>query len=682
MPQVINIRPNALGAHTFWTGTTGGSVAVADIDPGDPPSADGLTTYMFVNASTTGAQSFTCLGSDIPADIASVSSVSILGYYGNHTELDNGLIANVFCRDAGGTDGAASGFAGFAGSVPDNFRELQVARPGGGPWLATDIVSTLEFGISIGNWNLSSATEASCTSLWLKVVYERAPSDIGTGRDASSRRLWFIRDAIRPFRITLPVSVGADLELLDMRGVAHTAGPNPSSTEGWGIANWENRLGQVLSRTIDPNKNTVELVMRDRRKISCLYRDVGWSKISSDAQAEGVPRFSAGVTRTFTRASLAWIENPHGIVVKVDHDNEKLQKNGLLLEEARTNHIPQSSFKNQLTGWTTAGDGTTTADSAATEQLFDPDETGFSMKMTAGNPISTEYVVTGTASASIANLLRTLSIDYDDEGEGIYYRVIHSSGPSWWDKGTQAWKATAQENLLTSSTAKVRGVDVLQSNGVGTYTIEFVIKTSQPVGTVAHIHHVQVEDGEYETSRVITEAASVARAADQLLVSNNTAARSFNNAQGTFACEVIPEWDQSTITADKTVFYVSYDANNYEWLYYESAGNQWVFERKVATTIYQATASANPVQGTTYKLVARWTGSNSEEDLTAFTASVFVDGVKGTDVVTGAAPTESATNNLEMGSKAGSTSFSGNIRLIHSYPYVASDVECKRLPPQ
>jgi len=35
-----------------------------------------------------------------------------------------------------------------------------------------------------------------------------------------------------------------------------------------------------------------------------------------------------------------------------------------------------------------------------------------------------------------------------------------------------------------------------------------------------------------------------------------------------------------------------------------------------------------------------------------------------------------------MGSKAGSTSFSGNIRLIHSYPYVASDVECKRLPPQ
>jgi hypothetical protein len=66
-------------------------------------------------------------------------------------------------------------------------------------------------------------------------------------------------------------------------------------------------------------------------------------------------------------------------------------------------------------------------------------------------------------------------------------------------------------------------------------------------------------------------------------------------------------------------------------------------------------------------------------DLTNFTASIFVDGTKGTDIVTSAAPTEASSPNMEIGSKSTGEFWDGQIRRIHSLQYVPSDAEAARI---
>ena len=93
-----------------------------------------------------------------------------------------------------------------------------------------------------------------------------------------------------------------------------------------------------------------------------------------------------------------------------------------------------------------------------------------------------------------------------------------------------------------------------------------------------------------------------------------------------------------------------------------------------------APRNPSPSANTVYQIGARWTGSNLELGATAYTLSVWVDRVKGTDAVAAAAMTETASAYLDFGSKAaaGTEQLNGQIRKIHVFQHVPSDEEMAR----
>lgn len=177
---------------------------------------------------------------------------------------------------------------------------------------------------------------------------------------------------------------------------------------------------------------------------------------------------------------------------------------------------------------------------------------------------------------------------------------------------------------------------------------------------------------------MLSAAGSIA--APRYYVTNNTGERTLNAAQGTFFCEV--NLAAVSAVANQTVAYCYHDASNWWWLYWDpvTATDRWVFEIRAGGSTYRAIKETTPSSATWYRIGARWTGSNTENGVSAYTLSIFIDGVKGTDAVAGAAMTEVASSNFDFGSKAaaGTDQLNGQIRKIHSLQYVMTDTEMQR----
>lgn len=166
--------------------------------------------------------------------------------------------------------------------------------------------------------------------------------------------------------------------------------------------------------------------------------------------------------------------------------------------------------------------------------------------------------------------------------------------------------------------------------------------------------------------------------APRYYVTNNSGARTWNAAQGTFQCEV--NLAAVSAVANQAIAYCYHDASNWAYVYWDGPNGRWVFEVRQAGTTYRATKSATPSSATWYQVGARWTGANLENDDPAYTLSIFIDGVKGTDATAGGAMTQAASSNLDFGSKAaaGTEQLNGQIRKIHSHQIVFTDTEMAR----
>lgn len=176
-------------------------------------------------------------------------------------------------------------------------------------------------------------------------------------------------------------------------------------------------------------------------------------------------------------------------------------------------------------------------------------------------------------------------------------------------------------------------------------------------------------------------SASGGRAAPRYYVSNSSATgRTLSAAQGSFQCEV--NLAAVSAVANQTVAYCYHDASNWWWLYWDpvTATDRWVFEVRAGGSTYRAIKETTPSPSTWYQIGARWTGANLENGDAAYTLSIFIDRVKGTDAVAGAAMTEAASSNFDFGSKAaaGTDQLNGQIRKIHSYQDVLTDTEMMR----
>lgn len=671
MAQTWIGRPLAIGNYDAWTLGAGATKPIA-VDPGDPVVHDDDTTYISkANGAAASQQSFTLL--PYRPLVASIVSFS----YGLRSKIAWAISAEsltVFAR-LNGVDGATSLATHGVSNAWTTFGAA-LARPGGGNWTVPDLLNpTLE--ICVGNpASVDGAVRVS--SLWVSVSYEPVPAQNSKARDVGSRRLLaFRRESSRLTPIIRAEFL--DAELLDEIGVAHYAHPLHNALGG-GLQPWQRVPHRVMRSEFNLQAMTLGVELKDIRGQLLQLWDVGRSMKTSGPTLDGIARLDPGCTRTLTRASNAWVPSPSdGLVHQCRDGEEKIETNGMLFEQARTNGLTRSSFVSQLTGWTTTTG--VTADQAE-PTIFEAGVSGYVAKI-ASNIVDRGPTSPASSSYS-ANARISVSIDYREAeaDTALKVRITRGVDGNFWNGST--WQAGGFSLAVTASMvdARAKFEDIDVGGNATTITVRPIL-INGAAGKTAYIKHVQVELGRWATSRIVTDAATVTRAIDSLKISNNSGRRCWNKDRGTVMFRYRRAWGANAGSTTFYLFDLTYDASNWFRVYYSwtggGAGTELRFEARVAGNTYTASKAFTAAAATTYRLAVRWTSSSAELGLAAFTISVFVDGVKGTDAVASAMPTETSPVDLYVGGDSGATlSADGNVFDIVHTQQVLTDAEISR----
>jgi len=557
----------------------------------------------------------------------------------------------------------------------------------------------LSGGVSSQNSDALDGRKHRLTGVWLKIDYAGLSALTESVRDAGSRRLWDWRKAKQFIRITVPIHVGLEVNAGDPFWVEHLAGAHPTD-EGWRAKVWQLRGTVVYEKTVRPADGTVELVLRDRRSHLCLYRYTGWSIRSSSPLGIGIAAHGLGAARTLTRVGDAWVLDPGSKLFVKRLDGEPLYtEGGEAFVEAETNYLVQSAFKNMtganFDGWTKSG---TTADATIAEDtsrlLWDAANTGVSRcaLFTASNPImGADLELIGTATASFAaNTTLWLVAWYEMlTALGVPYLGLQRGFDSrYWRESDNSWQVAKTWNPLPSITTiddlwdhyKSKQIDV--GANATTVTPRLGIPTTGTPGSAFRMFGLKITDAlDASPFLILTEAAAVTTPKTRFTMANSAPVRVVNEAQGALTWEVIPFWNSADIGSTyRTVFYhANSDGSLAIWGGYDGANARWFVSLTGGGSTVTAYKAASVVRGTMYRFVFRWTGSNAELDLPAYTASVLIDGTKGTDASIPASLRDQVLPTLEIASKSDAQRISGLQRLFHSLQWVPNDTECARL---
>jgi len=622
----VTINPSGVGTYDTFTLISGASKTVAASDTND-------ATYL---EPTSGVDFQTFQHEDVPVHGGSPVSSVVL-----HARAYGDADASLTFRSRLFGVNVDSSAQGFSAGPSHQEKTFTLTRPGGGSWTMAD-VAALEAGCSM-NW---AVTTPRLVKFWIVVTYSPISVLAEAIRKIASLRMLRFQKERGVLSIATDLSK-MDLELLDILNVSHLFGPSADGL-GWLWKNWQHRPFFCERQNFDPNRMLLTLEAEDAKPQLVTFLDLAFTDISSYANANGVIRVDAGNTRTFDRDSKAWIEDAsgNGKVVEVGYDVEKIDRQGFLYEGAATNLIPRSSFKSGTTGWTLAGDAT--ADS--NDLLFDTAITATALRLDTNASVdASAQITTGTV---LANTKCRVSIDHREFAAGqLKWILTRAVDGKYFRDSDGTWQVAAQENNLALRATRTRDISASVIDvGASDTTLTFKLLMTGGADYISFVHHVQLEDKPYATSRIVTDGAAVTRAYDSLVISNNSGLRCWPATRGTLRFQFIPYWSSTDGTIGAVFFHTYYDANNFTQLIYSA--DRFIFKRRVAGVDYSAEYVTAIVRGTTYELAARWTSDQGEHGLANYTLSVFVNGVKGTDA-TAVAQVEASPADMYIGSTGG-----------------------------
>src|SRR5262245_41477199 len=375
------------------------------------------------------------------------------------------------------------------------------------------------------------------TALYIRVNYEPIPIGISSAREIASHRERRYRRPLEVANLKATLAF-LDNDLMDDFSIVHFAGPQAQG-QGWGDTTWKRRLHQVRELEIDPNDLCVGVKSRGRNEFLTTYWNTLESRRSSSATEDGTSRVGQGQVETCTRNSKAWHEDPgSGLVVEHGVNQKPIAKNGTAIEQFKKNYLKRSSFVSGGTGFGAAtGTGTVTFPTSPPSPLFDPTVSNTAMKHTAGNPHTVDLVQAWPVSDTLgANSNYCLSIDHlDDPGANYRWRLQRAIDSRYWNDAASTWDVAVVNNVWTASTVRVR--DRSKAIPIGTSSTTVTLSVLQLAGTpnarVNWTYHVQLEDLEYPTSRIVTDSATYAREVETYFVPQPSGARVWNNTGGT-----------------------------------------------------------------------------------------------------------------------------------------------------
>lgn len=281
---------------------------------------------------------------------------------------------------------------------------------------------------------------------------------------------------------------------------------------------------------------------------------------------------------TFSRSSTATYLHPDtGLITTAPSGVARFEKEGLLIEEARTNKIPESTNLNNTAYWSTStnpgsmnqatNQGWFVASSNTTEILA-PDGTNSATKL-SGDTTSTNdknyavHVVPNISQVPMTqNTVYTYTVfvndpdsiidgtnntlvfmhgsmfsntnaraDFDLVNDTVTFggSIANQSGsiesyPNGWKKLTATFSNTASSGgaryYLQEHAPRTNSVTQFSSNGEKIYVFGF-----------------QIEEGNFPTSYIPTSGSTVTRAADLASMIGTNFSSWYNNSEGTFLCE-------------------------------------------------------------------------------------------------------------------------------------------------
>jgi hypothetical protein len=162
------------------------------------------------------------------------------------------------------------------------------------------------------------------------------------------------------------------------------------------------------------------------------------------------------------------------------------------------------------------------------------------------------------------------------------------------------------------------------------------VPTTGTVGQVNYLAHVQYEDWNFPSSRIVTGAASATREADDLYLASEHQRTVWGRDRGTLLVEVKMPAPNTDMDRVDFVFIQVHDnapsVNRDAWALFHTSGSL-TGRKRVASTAYSANYVTAWAAGDTLKLALRWRSTEREHADSAGAAAydrtfeVFLNGV-------------------------------------------------------
>ncbi len=534
------------------------------------------------------------------------------------------------------------------------FRATWAAKPGGGAWTRTELLSgSFKAGFASDGAGHGSGIDAttggSSASLdWDQVFIELDTTPTGVFcepvRAQLSHTLRLSRRCRRTVSVDVPLSFAA----------AH-AGQTIYSAHDllpWdaGMLAWEQVPLFLIGTTPHMQDCTITLTLMDLRE---AYADF-WSPLcvtGIDAQRTGLAWVDRGGDWSTARAQVTYVQRADGLFKAVAANTPALTEIGLLIQggddfgSPDKNWLLNSTFSqgagSTFTSWTKAGTGTIAEDTG--DYLID--EAGFqrSCRLTTGGGQS------ATVAQGVAiNTWGRVRIWYKSASVAPSFYVQRSSDGLYWDEdgggGTGAWVESAQANALAASATRAHYVSKRFTVAGDTVTVTVGVGASADL----HLYSVELMDALHSWwgGRTIlpTTNATVSRIGDYTSLQNTTSYRVWNPSRGHCHFDYRPSWSHADLDdLDELHLIVSrFGAAGYyraiEYKRNDASTGTWSSPSLTVT-------GANLIAaGTWYSIALRWTSeAENELGLDGQAVDLWINGVKATSA-TGA--TEITPDNL------------------------------------
>jgi hypothetical protein len=626
MASTHDLTPNGSTETLNWSANPH---LATDDPPGSPDDAATVTQNTSTSATCRMRLSLTAM-----ANLSQVNRITLHTNFKGQTGQGAGVQVKPFIYTSAAYYYGTTVVAPNSAVYIDRTNEWLVNPATSAPWTKTEL-DGLEAGVEY--IPTSDADDAVfVTQAYVRVEFVAAPVRLEASRFLASAELNLFRRVQGVVKVPAPERY-ADIPILGDVDLVHLA--LPTTEASYGRKPWQRHRAIKLAESVDLNNPASPLVLTLllTRHVRVAEWDTMETEKAPSTFMDGVARLSSGASRSFSRASKAWVPNPAAAaqgslqVVEVQLDQEALTTGGTLLEAAATNIVRNMNFNLGVSSqWTPTAATNDTAD-----LVWDSGVSVQSCKLTrpgAGNARITQ------SNSMTASTAYTLSVTHkDDSGVKLQVALIRDSDGFYWQGGSSWLAGVALFDLPVRTTAERDYIGPITKDGA-TNAVTLHIRAESVNDQINHVYDAQIETGNYATSRIHTTTASATRALADLRIANDHGKRVFSGERDepvTTFLEFNSEWDSSALAAGATRFLdmVYFNADNYVRLIYNQATLAFALRVRAAGVNMTNSRPTTVTRGTWIKLAWRLTSTALEYGLAAHTVDLWVDGVKSAGTV-------------------------------------------------